>query len=178
MTAPTTPNSMVTMQPPGSLPGMINFAMAPATNPRTIQPRKPMISTPSIAPRISVILFRTPCTQCHTAACSHDLDGPAALATLRSNGWLGLGDIGARTIGSDARTSSICMWTGQARSRYIEERLGAPRGDCLLGEGADIKRYESTVEYCLIGFSMSTQPPVPVATWSTSSVTTAGPAIG
>ena len=41
-TAPTIPMMMVTMMPPGSSPGMIALAMAPAIRPRTIQPMIPM----------------------------------------------------------------------------------------------------------------------------------------
>src|SRR4029450_5760596 len=40
--APTIPTMMVTMMPPGSSPGRIALAMAPAISPSTIQPMMPM----------------------------------------------------------------------------------------------------------------------------------------
>src|SRR5215208_7171460 len=40
--APTIPMMIVTMMPPGSSPGRIALAMAPASRPRTIQPMMPM----------------------------------------------------------------------------------------------------------------------------------------
>src|SRR5829696_7504718 len=40
--APTMPISIVTMMPPGSSPGRIAFAIAPASRPRTIQPMIPI----------------------------------------------------------------------------------------------------------------------------------------
>jgi hypothetical protein len=46
--APTIPMMIVTMMPPGSSPGRIALAMAPAIRPRTIQPIMPM---PSFLPR-------------------------------------------------------------------------------------------------------------------------------
>src|SRR4029450_4269211 len=47
--APTIPMMIVTMMPPGSSPGMIALAMAPAIRPRTIQPMMP-IPRPFVAP--------------------------------------------------------------------------------------------------------------------------------
>src|SRR5215218_9104019 len=44
--APTMPISIVTMIPPGSSPGMIALAIAPATSPRTIQPMIPIRCLP------------------------------------------------------------------------------------------------------------------------------------
>ena len=40
--APTMPTMMVTMRPPGSLPGRMNLARAPAIRPRKIQENIPM----------------------------------------------------------------------------------------------------------------------------------------
>src|SRR5215212_9184928 len=40
--APTIPMMIVTMMPPGSSPGRIALAMAPASRPSTIQPMMPM----------------------------------------------------------------------------------------------------------------------------------------
>ena len=40
--APAIPSKIVTMNPPGSLPGMRNFARTPTINPITIQDRIPM----------------------------------------------------------------------------------------------------------------------------------------
>src|ERR1043165_3047368 len=44
--APTIPMSMVTMAPPGSLPGMMAFAIAPAIKPSTIHAMIPIDSPP------------------------------------------------------------------------------------------------------------------------------------
>ncbi len=46
MMAPTIPKRIVIMIPPGSLPGIIAFAMTPAIKPRMIQPIIAMISQP------------------------------------------------------------------------------------------------------------------------------------
>jgi len=42
--APAMPMRIVTMIPPGSFPGMMNFAIAPAMRPRKIQEKTPMLS--------------------------------------------------------------------------------------------------------------------------------------
>src|SRR6516164_5625112 len=42
--APAIPMRIVTMIPPGSFPGMMNFAIAPAMRPRKIQEKTPMLS--------------------------------------------------------------------------------------------------------------------------------------
>src|SRR5262245_40982292 len=44
------PSSTVTMNPPGSLPGMINFASAPTTSPKTIHERMAIIGLSSSFP--------------------------------------------------------------------------------------------------------------------------------
>ena len=41
--APTIPIMIVTSQPPGSLPGWIAFAMAPAISPKIIQVKIPIV---------------------------------------------------------------------------------------------------------------------------------------
>lgn len=41
--APTIPNKIVTISPPGSLPGMMSFASAPTINPITIQDKIPIV---------------------------------------------------------------------------------------------------------------------------------------
>jgi len=43
--APAIPSSMVTMQPPGSRPGMSSFAMTPATRPKITQDNIPSRSS-------------------------------------------------------------------------------------------------------------------------------------
>ena len=43
---PTIPMSMVTMTPPGSLPGMMALAIAPASRPMMIHARIPMVCVP------------------------------------------------------------------------------------------------------------------------------------
>src|SRR5258705_3930486 len=48
MNAPTMPISMVTMMPPGSLPGMRALAIAPAISPSTIQARIPISEPPKV----------------------------------------------------------------------------------------------------------------------------------
>jgi hypothetical protein len=70
------------MIPPGSSPGMISFAMAPAISPRTIHPRMPMPLLPSCALWISVIHLELPCTRIDIAVGKNDLDGPVAPVTL------------------------------------------------------------------------------------------------
>jgi hypothetical protein len=42
--APTMPMIIVTMMPPGSSPGRMALAMAPASSPRTIHPMMPILS--------------------------------------------------------------------------------------------------------------------------------------
>src|SRR5215217_76120 len=59
--APTIPMMIVTMMPPGSSPGRIALAMAPASRPSTIQPMMP-ISSPTV--KGSAVRGRT----CHTPA--------------------------------------------------------------------------------------------------------------
>src|SRR5690348_8400168 len=49
--APTMPIRIVTMTPPGSLPGMIAFAIAPAMRPSTIHAKIPIPSPPKIGGR-------------------------------------------------------------------------------------------------------------------------------
>ena len=46
MNEPAMPINMVMMQPAGSLPGVINFAMTPMTSPMIIVPIKPRPSAP------------------------------------------------------------------------------------------------------------------------------------
>jgi hypothetical protein len=41
--APTMPMTIVMMMPPGSLPGRMALAMTPASSPRTIHPRMPIV---------------------------------------------------------------------------------------------------------------------------------------
>src|SRR5947207_1432022 len=43
MRAPAMPSRIVTMNPPGSRPGMSSFAMTPTISPKTIQPSTPTI---------------------------------------------------------------------------------------------------------------------------------------
>src|SRR3954471_22173482 len=78
-TAPMMPNSMVTRMPPGSSPGMINLARAPATSPNTIHPRKPMPLYSLRACRISVITSGSPARGVTPAVGDHDLEGPAPI---------------------------------------------------------------------------------------------------
>src|SRR5690349_23198678 len=91
--APTIPRMIVTKIPPGSLPGIMSFAIAPTTSPKIIQPRKPNIRV-FLPNRVSLQFAGHRPGQTNTV--SHAYDSTAAIRPCGQrdvDGELSLGDL-------------------------------------------------------------------------------------